>query len=210
MVALIWWDWWPDHSINPWRQTLSALLTCMVAGVFAYLGFRKAKPWMMGMRGERAVSEVLHEISSWGYRVFHDMHFERDGKTWNIDHVMVGPSGVYAIETKLWVNTGGKGKPIHSAGPVAQSAVAQAKRNAQDIEKLLRNRTGLDMRVRAVVLLPNRMVEESPGQAVWVLNPKRFFTWVRNEERSNSPTGAPQIRQIADALDTASRGTVSL
>jgi hypothetical protein len=54
----------------------------------------------LGLRGEQAVAEVLHsvEVAGAGYASFHDV--PKDGRG-NIDHVVVGPGGVFVIETKL-------------------------------------------------------------------------------------------------------------
>ena len=54
----------------------------------------------LGYFGERVVSESLDELKAESYRVFHDVPCEGKTGKFNIDHVVVGPSGVYAIETK--------------------------------------------------------------------------------------------------------------
>jgi hypothetical protein len=53
----------------------------------------------VGLRGEQAVAEALAQdlIVMAGYRSFHDV--PGDGE-WNVDHVVVGPAGVFVIETK--------------------------------------------------------------------------------------------------------------
>ncbi len=57
------------------------------------------RTWRFGMRGEQAVAEALtnRSLAAAGYLVFHDI--PGDGK-WNIDHVVVGPAGVFVLETK--------------------------------------------------------------------------------------------------------------
>jgi hypothetical protein len=55
--------------------------------------------WRFGMRGEQAVAEKLADrgLAAAGYIAFHDV--PGDGK-WNVDHVVVGPGGVFVLETK--------------------------------------------------------------------------------------------------------------
>lgn len=48
-----------------------------------------------GGRGELRVAKVLDELRKFGYRIFYDLRREGD----NIDHVIVGPAGVFAIAT---------------------------------------------------------------------------------------------------------------
>jgi hypothetical protein len=52
--------------------------------------------------GSAQVAEVLQRIRSKGFVVFHDL----PGSSRKIDHVVVGPSGIYAIETKARSGSG--------------------------------------------------------------------------------------------------------
>lgn len=62
--------------------------------------FQRARTARLGFIGECAVAEALAPLMAKGWRVFHDLPMEVDGKPFNIDHVAVGPGGVWAIETK--------------------------------------------------------------------------------------------------------------
>ena len=50
----------------------------------------------LGRDAELAVASELIELQSHGYQIFHDI--QADG--FNIDHLVIGPNGVFAIETK--------------------------------------------------------------------------------------------------------------
>ena len=50
-----------------------------------------------GFAGERAVAEELNQLIRAGCYVFHDVPMAPYG---NIDHVLVTPKGIYAVETK--------------------------------------------------------------------------------------------------------------
>jgi hypothetical protein len=45
----------------------------------------------MAKDGEKAVGEFLERFREKGYRIFHDIV----GGDFNIDHVLIGPSGIY-------------------------------------------------------------------------------------------------------------------
>lgn len=68
--------------------------------------FRKKKrvyaAYKKGMLGERLVEEQLDEIRKSGFDVFHDFILKDERGTENIDHIIVGPSGVFTLETKNW------------------------------------------------------------------------------------------------------------
>jgi hypothetical protein len=52
--------------------------------------------WLRGAEGEEAVGRILEGLTTDGWHVIHDISFGRG----NIDHVVVGQGGVFAIETK--------------------------------------------------------------------------------------------------------------
>lgn len=56
--------------------------------------------WHLGQYGERNVADNLDPLRQRKWRVFHDVPAERNGVKFNIDHVAVGPGGIFAIETK--------------------------------------------------------------------------------------------------------------
>lgn len=60
------------------------------------------RDYNLGFLGERAVGEELNTLLAEGWKVFHDVEFDENPgqKTFNVDHVVVGPGGLFAIETK--------------------------------------------------------------------------------------------------------------
>jgi hypothetical protein len=59
--------------------------------------FQRSRSLNRGKGGQLRITEALDELRSFGYRVFHDL--THDG--YHLDHVIVGPTGVFAIETKF-------------------------------------------------------------------------------------------------------------
>lgn len=62
---------------------------------------RDYSSWAQGAEGEEVVGKVLEGLAEDGWCVIHDVCFGRG----NIDHVVVGPGGIFTIETK---SRGGK------------------------------------------------------------------------------------------------------
>jgi hypothetical protein len=52
--------------------------------------------WTQGAEGEEVVGKILEELAGDGWHVLHDVSFGRG----NIDHVVVGPGGIFTVETK--------------------------------------------------------------------------------------------------------------
>ena len=73
---------------------------CISLGCIGYSlrqGLRRTARFFVGARGEERVSGILKDLPD-RYHVFND--FEAGGV--HVDHVVVGPAGVFAVETKYW------------------------------------------------------------------------------------------------------------
>ncbi|HET7510441.1 MAG TPA: nuclease-related domain-containing protein [Solirubrobacterales bacterium] len=57
---------------------------------------RSFSTWSQGAEGEEVVGQLLEELATSGWYALHDVSFGRG----NIDHVVVGPGGLFTIETK--------------------------------------------------------------------------------------------------------------
>lgn len=66
--------------------------------------FSQSNSWMQGSEGERRVGTHLNSLPD-DYVVFHDFRptdSEGQLRPWNVDHIVVGPTGVFVIETKMY------------------------------------------------------------------------------------------------------------
>ena len=63
-----------------------------------------AKRWMIAHRTERQVAGTLAPLTSCGFTFLHDRGWPgaRRGSRAQIDHVLVGPGGVFVVDTKGW------------------------------------------------------------------------------------------------------------
>ncbi len=62
---------------------------------------RAAEQWEKGSQGERATAEALAALSSESWTTFHDLSWPGRPRA-NIDHVVIGPGGVFMIDSKNW------------------------------------------------------------------------------------------------------------
>jgi hypothetical protein len=65
--------------------------------------------WRHGAEGERRTARLLAPLERHGYQVFHDLAVP--GSPANVDHLVVGPTGVYVIDSKRY-----RGQLRYSAG----------------------------------------------------------------------------------------------
>ena len=154
----------------------------------------------LGYRGERFVGRLLEDLRVDGYLVFHDIPF--DG--FNIDHALVGPAGVFAIETKTRrkKNTGKNGalqkvlfdgKTLKSPDWEDAHGIEQAQRNARHLANTLSKATGEKVMAVPVLVLPGWWVERTTLEPVRVLNPKEVLTHVRKQRPILSDKQVSQI-----------------
>ncbi len=73
------------------------VLAVMFSGWMLVKGLHRVESFYKGARGEERVAGILKTLPD-AYRVFND--FVACGR--HVDHVVVGPAGVFAIETKYW------------------------------------------------------------------------------------------------------------
>jgi hypothetical protein len=123
--------------------------------------FRRVQLQRLGLDGEMATGEELNQLMLDGYRVYHDI----PGANYNVDHVVVGPNGVFAIETKTHSKPASghearfDGRVIHYPDRKDFKAVEQAQLNAKTLAEHLSHSIGRAIRVHPVVVLPGWCVK---------------------------------------------------
>ena len=120
----------------PWFY-ISVLLWSISSGYFY-----KYQNLKRGMRGERKVADALKRLDD-SYYVFHDVVIGPHSS--NIDHIVVGPNGIFVIETKNYsgeiVCEGDEWYRVYGWDKVRIKSVSvQAKRNAAIVGGLLRRK----------------------------------------------------------------------
>ena len=62
---------------------------------------RAAGKWERGAEGERRTAEALADLPTHEWTVFHDVPWPGRPRA-NVDHVAVGPTGIFVIDSKHW------------------------------------------------------------------------------------------------------------
>lgn len=118
--------------------------------------FRSARMWHRGYEGERVIGELLSEGLSEKYYVFNDVRFP--GRTANIDHIVIGPSGVFVLNTKNWRGTVAwteDGETLLWNGEPEKKGVAKAiLADALDVHDKLKILTNRDFFIKPILVFP--------------------------------------------------------
>lgn len=194
-------------ALQPRQSSLLVIIFFLASAITAAIALRKLRPLIgerancrLGFQGERYVAEELNLLMADGFDVFHDVPF--DG--FNIDHVILGERGVFAIETKAKrkpVHRGKKqwvvmfdGKALHFPSWIDVKPVEQTVRNKTSVAKRLSAATGDKIPVTGILTLPGWYSESTVSKAeITVLNPKLIRSFVCG----HPPNLAPSIVQRA-------------
>ena len=166
-------------------------------GVIAFYLFKLIKmlnlrrSYRMGYEGEIAVGQELNQLMRDGYYVYHDFPADK----FNIDHIVVGTPGVFAVETKARSKPTSKdrkadakvkydGKCLRFPNGTDVESIEQAKQQADWLSKWLQSAVGEAVKVRPVVALPGWFVERVASGGISVINPKNFRSIAKPKDGS--------------------------
>jgi len=142
------------HRLDSWSVAAAALAASAVTLVITV---RDDAPhhvvkWGRGAEGERRTEKVLKPLEREGWTVEHDI--DRPGRA-NIDHVVIGPPGVFLLETKC------------PSGFVSIEDGVMTTRQFDDPEEVFRN-ARLAGRVRGQAKELSQRLYAETGRRTWV------------------------------------------
>lgn len=160
------------HRQLSWFDISSlTVIACIAIGYEAYQAIRSARTIQrlrLGHDCEMAVGQELeHAIRplEHPFRIYHDIPFP----DFNIDHLVIGKTGVFVIETK------GRSKPVedgdkqfkvryennalHFPNHVETKPLEQTKAAVESVRRWLSEATGFDVPVAGILVLPGWYVE---------------------------------------------------
>lgn len=146
---------------NIWIGIIIAFVTTVYGGRKMVMARRQLRKFRRGEEGERMVAQAIEQdLIPKGYFVFHDIPLEKDGQRFNIDHILIGENGIFAIETKNYTKPAKgcpevryDGKNILWCGKRHDRCdeIAQTKSAAQSAKTLIDELTGLNVYVHPVL-----------------------------------------------------------
>lgn len=192
MVAAIeWMGIGLKQPISPWFWTVFAAIMTALSIWRWFRIWPQIRTMGIGVRGEREVGRMLEQLRAKGYVVFHDI----PGNGFNVDHALIGPGGVFAIETKTRTKPADRKAVVDYDGTrvlvdgkeMDRDPVAQAEAGADHVRDILKRMTSREVNVRPVVLFPGWWVNPQPRDCrTWVLNEKVLSTFLANEPQTLS------------------------
>lgn len=167
-----------SHLILVWCGLIGAGGVCLYLGIKTYRMVKHRNVLRLGYECELAVGQDLSELIRHGFKVYHD--FPADG--FNIDHITVGPAGVFAIETKgraKQLNAEKENWKLSFDGETLQfpswaerKPIEQARRQAVWLSKWLGAATGSPQQVFPVLAIPGWFITRTKPSDLKIYNGK--------------------------------------
>jgi len=152
---------------------------------------RTRSGFQLGLEGERHTAQALQPLLAGGWELFHDLEFtDPTGRPFNIDHVLLGPAGVIAIETKTRSKDtsakGSKSTKVRYDGQkliypnvIETHGLEQALANVRFLSRELTAHTGESVFVHPAISLPGWFVDQVAKDVTpAVHNPEMLRSWV--------------------------------
>lgn len=204
LAAVEWTRYLTNSSPSPWLFTSVAVVAVGWAAIKMRRGFERQRAIRLGRDGERAVAQYLERFIAKGFKVFHDVP---NGDA-NIDHVLVGPKGIYTIETKT-LSKPTRGECVISVEDgavrangriIERNALVQAKAQARWLYNFFAE-SEFKAFVQPVVVFPGWWVEDFDMRStgVWVLEPKQLEGFLENQRELLT---TDQVKAMASALSS--------
>jgi hypothetical protein len=163
----------------------------LFSAVSCAIAYRRLRPliraracYQLGFQGERYVAEELNQLMADGFHVFHDVPFE----SYNMDHVLIGPTGVFVVETKTKRKPllGGEkqyrvifdGEKLQFPNGWDTDALDQIRRNQKKLSQWLSSATGDRVIAKGIVTIPGWWVERVAQSNTHVVSPKEIRSLV--------------------------------
>lgn len=161
-------------------------------------GLRRVESYFKGARGEERVAGILESLPG-TWHVFHDYV----AGSHHVDHVLVGPTGVYAVETKNWRGrvTIEKGEVLVDGVLADRSPLVQAQRQADAVRTALKT-AGWDGEVVSVLCFASDTFAgglQSVGRTT-VLNSRDAVAWIQGRP-GRCPSN--EVTRLAQLMETS-------
>jgi hypothetical protein len=130
------------------------IIIAIAGALVYYYGHNEGRSWMKGDKGEKLVSLYLEDLPN-GYFTFNDVTIP--GGKGNFDHIAIGPTGIFLIETKNYSGFfkiyGNDWYSRSSSQKMKRNPGNQVRLNALDLSKFLNKKLGRKIWVTGVVAL---------------------------------------------------------
>ena len=170
------------------HNPLTAVIEAVAIGAYLLIGRAGGSgidEMLIGSKGERQVGAILDGLAEDGWRAIHGGLTERG----DIDHIAIGPGGLFTIETKF---RGGR----FDVGRVPQRELRQAYAEAREVERIA-GHPAVPLLVLTHAFIEGRGVNSRNGVTVL---PARMLKGLLTRRAHPAALGPAQINAVYERL----------
>ncbi|MDD5706439.1 MAG: nuclease-related domain-containing protein [Kiritimatiellae bacterium] len=210
MFAMGWLSGYVAGRRNLWSCLGAALAFAAVIPCFKFLErrfdkhIRLARMEQDGADGEREIIPYLKKLPD-TYTVVCDLDFA--DSYGNIDHLVIGPTGIFAIDVKNWKGTvaaDGKGELLINGRPTDKPVVRAFTRRTMDLKDRIKALTRLDPYVQCLFVFPRTYIDAKWGTtgAVHCVQMDQLADYIQKHKCKNplQPADLARLVEAAKAL----------
>ncbi|SRR6266436_2873612 len=182
-----------------------AIITTIAAAVWFWGLLPFVRRLNRGERGELHVADMLEDLRTESYKPIHDIV----GDGFNVDHVVVGPGGVFAIETKFRSGNGEitfrSGEGLFVGGSLEEKdCLKQARGSAAAVRRLIEENCGRREYVTPIVVFVGdwKVRNDWRDTDTRVFTPDGLLNYIRNQQPQLTRR---DIELIASHLERSAR-----
>lgn len=157
-----------------------------------------------GADGEFRVGNALGLFPD-EYRVINDLRTDFG----NIDHVVIGPKGVYVLDAKNWrgiITADENGELLVNGKPADKPAVKILTGRLMNIKEKIKSLSGLDPYIQGVLVFPSARVDAKWGttKAVHCIRDEQLYDYIVENKKPNK-LDRNEINSISKAFAQLAR-----
>ena len=160
------------------------------------------RAWRMGGKGEELVARQLMELGQ-RWHVLNSVAVGNKGS--DIDHLVVGPGGVFALNTKhhkeasIWV-----AGDVFMVNGHRHPYVRKSRHEAARVGRILSKASGMAVDARGVIVVVNAgsfTIKEQPGD-IQVVNRRKLRRWLEQQPEALDEVSVETIFEVARRSST--------
>jgi Nuclease-related domain len=191
------------RSLTSWALVPAAVVLLGAAAALAYgerVRAAVAASWLKGGHGEQLTARRLARLPD-GFHVFHDLKVPGATTQANLDHVVVGPTGVFVVDSKAWSGRIHRDETTFEWFHDGQTLLGHqsvTEWEAREVENALADR-GVYLTVRFLWCVHGAAFPTRGGVLVNdgmpILAPRQLVRWLRS--RQEDRLDPAQVRDVA-------------
>jgi hypothetical protein len=200
----------PYPGISPMVAGVALVGLCALFAVTLFMGEKRLAAYFKGAEGEELVARMLHRLPA-EWTVFHGVMLPAGTGRRDIDHVLVGPAGVFVVETKNWSGriTVQDGVVLCNGRHPSRPPLEQAAQAACALQAALREQAGCAVEVLPVLCFAKSNVAGgSQGcQGVQICSPESLLDVISTYTKDGGLKSS-EIQPVTDYLQSLERRAV--